>query len=108
VCCIDHIQLAMAAGREDEARRFHVGLLELVESPKPAHLAARGGAGSSAERSGRMRRCGMESLQTWSAKRQVMKKTKVFTGLLSGRACGTRRAPAAKPFDDFAIDRPVL
>jgi catechol 2,3-dioxygenase-like lactoylglutathione lyase family enzyme len=41
---IDHIQLAMPAGREDEARRFYVGLLELVELPKPAHLAARGGA----------------------------------------------------------------
>ena len=41
---IDHIQLAMPAGREDLARRFYAGLLELVELPKPAHLAARGGA----------------------------------------------------------------
>lgn len=40
---IDHVQLAMPAGREDEARAFYEGLLGIPESPKPPHLAVRGG-----------------------------------------------------------------
>lgn len=41
---IDHVQLAMPAGREDDARRFYAGLLGIPEVPKPPHLAKRGGA----------------------------------------------------------------
>jgi catechol 2,3-dioxygenase-like lactoylglutathione lyase family enzyme len=40
---IDHVQLAMPAGREADARAFYVGLLGLPEQPKPPHRAARGG-----------------------------------------------------------------
>lgn len=40
---IDHVQLAMPAGGEDQARAFYEGLLGIPEAPKPAHLAARGG-----------------------------------------------------------------
>lgn len=40
---LDHMQLAMPRGAEDEAREFYVGLLGLVERPKPPVLAARGG-----------------------------------------------------------------
>jgi catechol 2,3-dioxygenase-like lactoylglutathione lyase family enzyme len=40
---IDHVQLAMPSGREDDARDFYAGLLGVPERPKPAHLAARGG-----------------------------------------------------------------
>ncbi|MFN8016777.1 MAG: VOC family protein [Acidimicrobiales bacterium] len=40
---IDHVQLAMPPGGEDEARAFYVGLLGLGEVPKPPNLAARGG-----------------------------------------------------------------
>jgi catechol 2,3-dioxygenase-like lactoylglutathione lyase family enzyme len=40
---IDHVQLAMPRGREDEARAFYQGLLGIPEIPKPAELAARGG-----------------------------------------------------------------
>jgi catechol 2,3-dioxygenase-like lactoylglutathione lyase family enzyme len=40
---IDHVQVAMPAGREDEARRFYGELLGLREIAKPANLAARGG-----------------------------------------------------------------
>jgi catechol 2,3-dioxygenase-like lactoylglutathione lyase family enzyme len=40
---IDHVQLAMPAGREDEARGFYSGLLEIPERAKPAELAKRGG-----------------------------------------------------------------
>jgi catechol 2,3-dioxygenase-like lactoylglutathione lyase family enzyme len=43
VDAIDHVQLAMPAGREQEARDFYEGLLGIPEQPKPAHLAARGG-----------------------------------------------------------------
>jgi catechol 2,3-dioxygenase-like lactoylglutathione lyase family enzyme len=41
---IDHVLLAMPAGRENEARDFYAGLLEIPETPKPAELARRGGA----------------------------------------------------------------
>jgi len=41
---IDHVQLAMPPGREDEARAFYAGLLGLLEIPKPPELARRGGA----------------------------------------------------------------
>jgi catechol 2,3-dioxygenase-like lactoylglutathione lyase family enzyme len=40
---LDHVQLAMPVGAEDIARGFYVGLLGLVERPKPPVLAARGG-----------------------------------------------------------------
>jgi catechol 2,3-dioxygenase-like lactoylglutathione lyase family enzyme len=40
---IDHVQLAMPAGREDEARAFYAGLLGVPEVAKPEHLAKRGG-----------------------------------------------------------------
>jgi catechol 2,3-dioxygenase-like lactoylglutathione lyase family enzyme len=43
VDAIDHVQLAMPAGREDDARAFYAGLLGIPEQPKPPHLAARGG-----------------------------------------------------------------
>jgi catechol 2,3-dioxygenase-like lactoylglutathione lyase family enzyme len=41
---IDHVQLAMPAGGEPAAREFYAGLLGVPEVPKPAPLAARGGA----------------------------------------------------------------
>ena len=40
---IDHVQLAMPAGREGEARAFYSSLLGLPEVPKPEDLAKRGG-----------------------------------------------------------------
>ena len=40
---VDHVQLAIPAGREDEARRFYGGVLGLTEVRKPEPLAARGG-----------------------------------------------------------------
>ncbi len=40
---IDHVQLAMAMGEEDAARRFYSGLLAMTEIPKPLELAKRGG-----------------------------------------------------------------
>ena len=40
---LDHVQLAMPAGREDEARAFYQGLLGIPGTPKPANLALRGG-----------------------------------------------------------------
>jgi catechol 2,3-dioxygenase-like lactoylglutathione lyase family enzyme len=41
---LDHVQLAMPAGREDAARAFYTGILGIPEVAKPPHLAARGGA----------------------------------------------------------------
>ncbi|TDT16809.1 hypothetical protein BDK89_2407 [Ilumatobacter fluminis] len=41
---IDHVQLAIPVASEDEARAFYVGVLGLVEVPKPPVMAARGGA----------------------------------------------------------------
>lgn len=40
---LDHVQLAMPTGREDDARRFYADLLGLPERAKPAALARRGG-----------------------------------------------------------------
>jgi catechol 2,3-dioxygenase-like lactoylglutathione lyase family enzyme len=40
---IDHVQLAMPAGREDEAAAFYDGVLGLPQQQKPPHLAVRGG-----------------------------------------------------------------
>ena len=40
---IDHVQLSMPAGREDDARAFYRDLLGLAEVLKPEPLAARGG-----------------------------------------------------------------
>jgi catechol 2,3-dioxygenase-like lactoylglutathione lyase family enzyme len=43
VVAIEHVQLAMPAGRESEARAFYGGLLGMQEIAKPPDLAARGG-----------------------------------------------------------------
>jgi catechol 2,3-dioxygenase-like lactoylglutathione lyase family enzyme len=40
---IDHVQLAMPEGREEDARHFYGAVLGLAELPKPANLAKRGG-----------------------------------------------------------------
>jgi catechol 2,3-dioxygenase-like lactoylglutathione lyase family enzyme len=40
---LDHILLAMPAGRESEARKFYQGILGIPEATKPSELAARGG-----------------------------------------------------------------
>jgi catechol 2,3-dioxygenase-like lactoylglutathione lyase family enzyme len=40
---IDHVQLAMPAGGEDDARSFYADVLGLAEVTKPPVLAARGG-----------------------------------------------------------------
>jgi catechol 2,3-dioxygenase-like lactoylglutathione lyase family enzyme len=43
VLVLDHVQLAMPVGREDEARAFYQETLGIPEVDKPPHLAARGG-----------------------------------------------------------------
>jgi len=43
VYALDHLQLAIPAGGENDARRFYVEALGLEEIPKPPHLAKRGG-----------------------------------------------------------------
>ena len=40
---IDHVQLAMPAGKEEQARAFYVGLLGMIEIEKPVELKKRGG-----------------------------------------------------------------
>ncbi len=40
---LDHVQLAMPAGQEDEAIAFYEGLLGIIHVVKPPHLAVRGG-----------------------------------------------------------------
>jgi catechol 2,3-dioxygenase-like lactoylglutathione lyase family enzyme len=40
---LDHVQLAMPPGREDEAEAFYSGLLGFERIPKPPALEARGG-----------------------------------------------------------------
>jgi catechol 2,3-dioxygenase-like lactoylglutathione lyase family enzyme len=40
---LDHVQLAMPAGGEDDATAFYEGVLGIMRVPKPPHLAVRGG-----------------------------------------------------------------
>ncbi len=40
---IEHVQLAMPPGGENLARRFYADILGIAETPKPPHLAKRGG-----------------------------------------------------------------
>ena len=40
---LDHVLLAMPAGRESEARQFYRDILGIPEAAKPADLAGRGG-----------------------------------------------------------------
>ena len=40
---LDHIQLAMPRGREDEARTFFTGVLGMAEEEEPHPLSERGG-----------------------------------------------------------------
>ena len=40
---LDHVLLAMPAGRESDARKFYHGILGISEATKPADLAGRGG-----------------------------------------------------------------
>jgi len=40
---LDHIQLAMSEGKEEDARAFFEGLLGMTEEEKPEPLASRGG-----------------------------------------------------------------
>jgi catechol 2,3-dioxygenase-like lactoylglutathione lyase family enzyme len=44
ILSIDHVQIAMPAGQEDQARAFYVDVLGFTEIPKPPDLARRGGA----------------------------------------------------------------
>jgi len=44
ISSIDHVQIAMPAGQEDQARAFYVDVLGFTEIPKPPELAKRGGA----------------------------------------------------------------
>lgn len=48
ISTIDHVQLAMPAGKEGTARNFFVEVLGFTEIPKPPDLAKRGGAWFSA------------------------------------------------------------
>ena|SRR5579862_5286598 len=43
ITALDHVQLAMPAGRETEARAFYEGALGIPEVQKPPNLAKRGG-----------------------------------------------------------------
>ena len=43
VMSLEHVQLAMPAGGEERARAFYRDALGIPETPKPPHLAKRGG-----------------------------------------------------------------
>ena len=43
IIALDHVQLAMPAGREDEAESFYRGILGFTRLPKPEPMAKRGG-----------------------------------------------------------------
>ncbi len=43
ILAVNHVQVSIPIGMEDDARRFYCGLLGLREVAKPASLAGRGG-----------------------------------------------------------------
>ncbi|GHH87381.1 glyoxalase [Streptomyces capitiformicae] len=43
IAALDHVQLAAPPGSEERLRAYYVGVLGMVEIPKPPVLAARGG-----------------------------------------------------------------
>ncbi len=43
ILSIDHVQIVMPVGEEEQARSFYVSILGFREIPKPAELAKRGG-----------------------------------------------------------------
>lgn len=43
IYALDHVQIAIPPGQEELARSFYIGVLGLIEQPKPAPLAGRGG-----------------------------------------------------------------
>lgn len=43
IVALDHVQMAMPMGKEDCARQFYCGILGMIEVPKPAPMASRGG-----------------------------------------------------------------
>lgn len=43
ISAVDHVQITIPSGAEDEARQFYCGVLGLTEIPKPASLARRDG-----------------------------------------------------------------
>lgn len=43
ILSIDHVQIAMPAAEEEQARAFYAGVLGFTEIPKRAELAKRGG-----------------------------------------------------------------
>jgi catechol 2,3-dioxygenase-like lactoylglutathione lyase family enzyme len=43
IYAVDHVQLAMPLGGEEKARAFYSKVLGIEETPKPPHLAKRGG-----------------------------------------------------------------
>jgi len=44
ILSIDHVQIAMPPGEEENARSFYIGILGFTEIPKPPALIKRGGA----------------------------------------------------------------
>lgn len=50
IIAIDHVQLAMPAGGEEQARAFYRDFLGIPEIPKPSDLAQRGGCWFESER----------------------------------------------------------
>lgn len=43
IVALDHLQLAMPIGAEEQARQFYCGVLGMTLVPKPEPMAARGG-----------------------------------------------------------------
>jgi catechol 2,3-dioxygenase-like lactoylglutathione lyase family enzyme len=92
---IEHVQLAMPPGREDEARAFYRGVLGFTEVPKPPDLAKRGGAWFEGE--GAKIHLGVDARFVASAKAHVALLVEDLAAWLD-----TCRASGARVVDDDA------
>ena len=97
VRALDHVQVMMPEGGEDDARRFYAGILGLTEVEKPEPMRANGGVwfaeGStyrarpgSPRLAGRTRQCASTTSTRW--RRRSPPPAAMSAGTSAGRACG--------------------
>ena len=104
---LDHVQLAMPKGKEEEARRFYGAVLGLPELAKPANLARRGGVWF--QLGSRQLHLGIEDPFTPAKKAHPAFRVQDLGALkarLAEHGCATREDEPLPGYDRFYADDP--
>jgi len=96
---IDHVQLAMPHGGEEDARRFWSGLMGLEERRKPAHLAVNGGCWFEGE--GVAIHCGVEEMFLPAKRAHPALLVRDLAGLVERLEASGIPFKPGKPLEDF-------